>query len=195
MNDETDKINIAVIEGTTRPQRESIKVARFIEKIGKTYDELSVLLVDPVDFNLPGDGNDPEGKDPRYTKITEMADGFFIVTPEYNRSFPGSLKRLLDSELKNYIHKPVVFAGASSGAFGGVRAIESLIHVTREMGMLPSFAEVPVPFVQDAFDEFGNPKDPKIEERVRAAYAELIWLAKATMWAKQNVPNKFHKKD
>ena len=101
------KLHIPVIVGTTRPGRQSLPVAKFIFEIISKMDSVTTELVDPKDFNMPFDGNDKENKDPKYTAITEKADGFFIVVPEYNHSFPGTLKRLLDSELKNYIHKPV----------------------------------------------------------------------------------------
>jgi len=116
-------LQIVVIEGTTRVQRDSIHAARLVAEVGREQKGVEITFVDPVDFHFEGDGNDPEGKNAKYTAITEKADGFFIVTPEYNHSFPGSLKRLLDSELKNYIHKPVAFAGCSSQRWGGVRAI------------------------------------------------------------------------
>ena len=112
-----EKLFIPILVDTTRPKRESVKPARLIEQVGKTIDEIEVLLVDPNDYHFPFDGNDEENKDPRYTELTAKADGFFIVTPEYNHSYPGTLKRMLDSELKNYIHKPVAFAGVSSGVF------------------------------------------------------------------------------
>src|SRR6266404_5897350 len=130
-----DKLTIAVLAGTTRVQRESIKAARYVAEFGKQRSDIDIIFVDPEDFNFPGDGNDPEGKDPRYSEITARADAFFIVTPEYNHSFPGTLKRMLDSELKNYIHKPVAFAGVSNGIFGGARALEALTLTIREMGM------------------------------------------------------------
>src|SRR5690606_9661531 len=129
------KLFIPILQGTTREGRQSINAAELILKVSKEYDEIETILVDPRDFNFPGDGNEPEAKDPRYTDITKRADGFFIVTPEYNHSIPGSLKRMLDSELKNYIHKPVAFAGVSAGPWGGVRAIEALVTTVREMGM------------------------------------------------------------
>ena len=93
-----EKLFIPILIGTTRPKRESVKPARLIEQVGKTIDEIEVLLVDPNDYHFPFDGNDEENKDPRYTELTAKADGFFIVTPEYNHSFPGTLKRMLDSE-------------------------------------------------------------------------------------------------
>lgn len=183
----TEPLNIVVIAGTTRPQRRSIKAARFVEKVGQTFADVKIIFVDPVEFNLPGDGNDPEGKDPRYTAITADADAFFVVTPEYNHSFPGSLKRLLDSELKNYIHKPVAFAGVSDGPWGGVRAIESLVHTVREMGLIATFTDVQFPKVDTLFDEQGNMLDEKYEERVKRAYRELIWMAQVLKWGRANI--------
>jgi NAD(P)H-dependent FMN reductase len=172
-----DKMFILVLAGTTRVQRESIKAARYVAEIGKTYPELEIQLVDPEDFNFPGDGNDPEGKDPRYSELTAKADGFFIVTPEYNHSFPGSLKRMLDSELENYNHKPVAIAGVSNGNWGGVRAVESLVTSVREMGLVATSISAYFPRIQDIFDENGKPKDERIETGVRRTYAEFIWMA------------------
>ena len=99
--DGMSKLTVAVLAGTTREKRESIKAARYVADFGKTLASADIVLVDPKDFQFAGDGNDPEGKDPRYSEITKKADAFFIVTPEYNHSFPGSLKRMLDSELEN----------------------------------------------------------------------------------------------
>ena len=187
---EKDLISIAVLAGTTRVQRKSIYAARLVAEVGRSLEGVEITLVDPVDFDFPGDGNDPEGKDPRYTAITEKADGFFVVVPEYNHSFPGSLKRMMDSELKNYIHKPVAFAGVSNGGWGGVRAIESLVNSVREMGLAATFTDVHFPRVQDLFDDAGKLK-PELEqqqrERVMRTYTELIWMAKTLKWGRENL--------
>src|SRR6185369_6268879 len=148
-----NKLVIAVLAGTTRVQRKSIMAAQYIAEVGRSLPDVEIIFVDPKDFTFPGDGNDPEGKDPRYSEITARADAFFIVTPEYNHSFPGSLKRMLDSELENYIHKPVAFAGVSNGGWGGVRAIEMLVNTVREMGLAVTFTDVHFPRVQDLFDD------------------------------------------
>ena len=176
-----EPITIAVIEGTTRVQRESIKASRWLAAFGRKQPNVDIIFVDPVDFNLPGDGNDLEGKDPRYSAITENADAFFIDTPEYNHSFPGSLKRILDSELATYNHKPVAFAGVSNGSWGGTRAIESLVPAVRETGLVVLSWDVYFPRVQDIFDASGTMK-PEFEERytksVQKLYDELIWMAR-----------------
>lgn len=151
-----DKITVAVLAGTTRVQRQSIKAAHYIADFAGKLPSVDVIFVDPAEFNFPGDGNDPEGKDPRYSAIVAKADAFFIVTPEYNHSFPGSLKRMLDSELELYNHKPVAFAGASNGNWGGVRAVESLLTAVRETGLVSLSWDVYFPHVDKMFNDDGS---------------------------------------
>lgn len=186
------KLFIPVLAGTTREQRKSIFAAQLVYEVSKAYQEVESILIDPKDFTFPGDGNDPEGKDPRYTDITARADGFFIVTPEYNHLIPGSLKRMLDSELKNYIHKPVAFAGVSSGPWGGVRAIEALVTTVREMGMVATFTDVQFPKVQDLFDEQGKLLDEAYIKRIKRSYDELIWMSKVLKTGRENELSQYH---
>ncbi len=187
-----NNLNIAILQGTTRQKRKSIYVSNLILKVGNELEGVTAVLVDPVEFNFPFDGNDEENKDPRYIKITAEADGFFIVTPEYNHGFPGSLKRMLDSELKNYIHKPVAFAGVSSGNWGGIRAVESLVNVVRELGMAATFTDVQFPDVNKIFDESGNLLNNSYVNRIKRAFEELIWMAKVLKWGRENLPGKYH---
>jgi len=180
-------IVIAVLAGTVRPHRQSIKAAQYVADIGHTYSGVEIIFVDPNEFHFPNDGNDPENKDPRYTKITAQADAFFIVTPEYNHGYPGTLKRMLDSEFANYKHKPVAMAGVSNGPWGGVRVCEALLPVLHRTGMVIIQPEVYFPRVQDTFDETGSIK-PEFtvlqESNIRKSYDELIWMARLFKRAK-----------
>lgn len=176
-----DVITVAVLEGTTRAQRESIKVAGYISDFARQLPNVEVICVDPVELNFAGDGDDPEGKDPRYTEIVKQADAFFIVTPEYNHSFPGSLKRMLDSELELYNHKPVAFAGCSNGNWGGVRAIESLVPAVRETGLVVMSWDVYFPYVQRMFEPDGSLKQEyreRYDRNVGKLFTELLLFAR-----------------
>jgi len=180
---------ILVLVGTTRVQRKSRMVAEYVAEIGKKIEGVDIKIVDPDDLELPGDGNDPEAKDSRYTKLTGNADAFFVTVPEYNHSFPGSLKRMLDSELKNYIHKPIAMAGVSSGMWGGVRAVESMLSPIRAMGLVGTYSDV---YFQNSYDLFGKDGKMKEENReryekaTRKAYDELIWMAKTLKQGREN---------
>lgn len=186
----SEKLTIAVLVGTTREKRESIKVARYVAEYGRAINDIEIIFVDPRDFLFSGDGNDPEGKDPRYSEITEKADAFFVVTPEYNHSFPGSLKRMLDSELATYNHKPVAFAGVSDGHWGGVRAIESLVPAIRETGLVAMSWDVYFPNVPDLFDQSGNllseHKD-RYDKQLAKLFRELMWFARMLKHARNEL--------
>lgn len=186
------KIKLAVLLGTTRRNNQSQKVARFVAQVAGEDEDFEVTFVDPGELDLPDDGNDEYAKDPKYTKITEESDAFFIVTPEYNHSFPGTLKRLIDSELKNYIHKPAAIAGVSGGRFAGVRAIELLVPVLREVGLVPTFTDVTVGNVGDAFDEDGQPKDDYIRKSIEDSLTELKWMSRTLSWGRENLESKYH---
>ena len=184
-----EKLVIAVIEGTTRPKRLSINASRFVAGIGKSYPNIELIFVDPREFNFPDDGNDDENRDPRYTAITAQADGFFIVSPEYNHGYPGSLKRMLDSEYENYYHKPVAVAGVSNGNWGGTRMVENLLPTLHTIGLVIAQHTPYFPRVQDIFDEQGV-IHPDLEARysktIRAAWDELILLATALKQVRAN---------
>jgi NAD(P)H-dependent FMN reductase len=176
-----EPLTLAVLAGTTRVQRESIKAARYVADYASMLDGVEVIFVDPQDFNFPGDGNDLEGKDPRYSEIVAKADAFFIVTPEYNHSFPGSLKRMLDSELQLYNHKPVAFAGASDGNWGGVRAVESLLTAIRETGLVALSWDVYFPHVDTMFNDDGSIKEAfreRYERNLSKLFDELLLFAR-----------------
>jgi NAD(P)H-dependent FMN reductase len=176
-----DTITIAVLLGTAREKRESVKAAHYVAEFGKKLENVEIIFVDPRELNLPGDGEDAAAKDPKYSEITARADAFFIVTPEYNHSIPGSLKRMIDSEYSNYKHKPVAVAGVSNGPWGGVRVCEALLPVTHRTGMISIQPEVYFPKIQDIFDEAGQMKTEfaaMYEKNVGNAYQELIWMAR-----------------
>ncbi len=180
-------MNIVIIVGSTRPGRKSIFVAEYIKKVGKDYSGDKFTLVDPIDFPdlLMGRGNDYSN--PKYSKIVEEADAFIIVSPEYNHSFPGALKSILDSELENYIHKPVALVGVSSGRWGGTRVVESLLPVVRELGMVITFADLQFPNVSKIFDENGEIIDTAYEDRVKKSFDELLWMAKTMKHGRDNI--------
>lgn len=181
------KLYIPTIVGTTRPKRQSIHAARLVYNQAKQHSEIDSELLDPNDFHLPYDGNDDENKDPRYTEITSRADAFIIVAPEYNHAYPGSLKRLIDSELQNYNHKPVMLAGVSASGWGGTRVIEALVPVVRELGMVVTHMDINFSTVQNVFDSEGNLLDSNYIGRIDRALEELIWMAKTLRWGRENL--------
>ena len=62
----------------------------------------------------------------------EAADGYLVLTPEYNHSFPGSLKNAIDWHFDEWAYKPVAFVAYGAGS-GGIRAVEQLRLIFPEL--------------------------------------------------------------
>ena len=178
-----ETITIVVLAGAIREERKSIHAARYIADYARQLPDVMVEFVDPQEVDLqPLPGDDHETRDQRYHDITARADAFYIVTPEYNHSYPGSLKRVLDSEFENYYHKPVAIAGASSGRWGGVRACEALLPVMHTLGMPVIKTELYFPRVQEIFDATGTirgDQEASYRENLKRAFDELLLFARA----------------
>ena len=116
------------------------------------------------------------------------ADGLVIVAPEYNHGYPGLLKHVLDTNLKEYVHKAAGIVGVSAGVFGGARVIQNLIPVMRELGLVTIFWDVNFTTVQSRFDDAGNLVDDTFLPRIEKFLDELIWMAEALRYGRAHVP-------
>lgn len=180
------KLNIVVIYGSVRSQRQGIKAARFIVNKLKARKH-NVTFVDPKEYKLPlldkRYSDYKKGKAPakleKLAKLYRKADAFVVVSGEYNHSIPPALSNLLDHFYQEYRFKPSLIVCYSSGPFGGVRALVQLRAMLAEIGMSPIPSVFPVPMVQDAFDGKGKPRDLKSNEWVKKPLDELEWYAEA----------------
>lgn len=184
-----EPVFLPVILGTNRSGRVSEFAARFILSTLKQREDSSTELIDVADFDFPQDDYGTSLKDrfPKYVDTVTRADGFIIVAPEYNHGYSGRLKTVLDLLLPEYRHKAVGIVSVSSSVWGGVRMIENLLPVLRELGMVSSRIDVQFPSAGGAFLPNGQPKDPAYLERTKKFLDETIWLAKSLRWGRKNV--------
>jgi NAD(P)H-dependent FMN reductase len=126
-------------------------------------------------------------KDTRFSETVTRADALIIVAPEYNHGYPGLLKHVLDSNLKEYIHKAVGICGVSAGPFGGTRVIQNLLPVMRELGLVTIFWEVNFSGAQNLFDQHGGLLDNAYIRRIDKFLKELIWMARVLRYGRENV--------
>lgn len=158
-------MKLLIIHGTDRLNSESQKVAYYLKDKTEKSNDFEPILISAA--------NEIEN----YEELVKKANAFLIVTPEYNHGYPGALKMLLDRQLKNYNHKPVAVAGVSSGPWGGVRVIQNLIPVLRELGLVLISKDLQFPYVVNYFDNEGNPIDDKTDSRVKDVLEELAWFS------------------
>ena len=179
-------LDILVVYGSVRQNRQGIKAARFVSNALRGRGH-KADLIDPREVRLPllerMYKEYPKGEAPaeleRLAGQVRGADAFVIVTGEYNHSIPPALSNLLDHFLEEYFWRPSAIVCYSGGPFGGVRAAMQMRAMLGELGM-PSIPSIfPVPKVQDAFDDEGRALDPSFDKRVVRFLDELEWYANA----------------
>jgi NAD(P)H-dependent FMN reductase len=183
-------LSIPVLLGTVRKGRASGHVARFLLEQVHKREHVVTELIDITKISLPIDDAGEAIKDKELSEKMNSADGLVIVAPEYNHSFPGLLKHVLDSNLMEYVHKAVGIAGVSAGSFGGTRVIQNCLAPMRELGFATIFFDVNFSNVFKVFDESGNLLDPSFVRRTEKFLNELIWMAAVLRYGRENIPLK-----
>lgn len=175
-----------VIYGSVRAERQGIRAARYItSEIARRGHE--VVLVDPLTDQLPllerqykeyEPGKAPKTMQ-RLSELFSRADGFVIVSGEYNHGIPPALKNLLDHYLEEYFFRPSAIVSYSGGRYGGVRAAMQLRMVLGELGM-PSISSIlAIPNVSSTFAEDGTPQADYLPKAATRFLDEFDWWANA----------------
>lgn len=180
-------LSIPVILGTTRKGRRSEGAAHFMVSELQKRPGVVTELIDIATLPLPVDDAGEAIKDPGFSAAMTLADALVIVVPEYNRAMPGLLKHVLDSCLKEYIHKAVGLVGVSASVFGGARVIENSLSTLRELGLVTIFWDVNFANAGQAFDESGSLKDQAYVQRADQFLQELIWMARTLRHGREHV--------
>jgi NAD(P)H-dependent FMN reductase len=135
---------IQVISSTTREGRFSERTARWVIQFLRARDDFDVELIDLREYPLPFFDAPPPakaGRDyandevARLGRTLDRADGFIVLTAEYNHGYPAVLKNAMDWTFPEWQRKPIAFVGW--GNVGGARAIEQLRLVAVEFEMAP----------------------------------------------------------
>ncbi len=177
---------IPVLLGSVRTERQGIKAARYMMRLLKQRGHEAVL-VDPLEKPLPMLDRMfkefPAGTAPpvmqELAALYRRADGFVIVTAEYNQSVPPALKNLLDHFLEEYFWRPSAIVSYSAGRFGGVRAAVTLRTVLAEMGMSSVPSVLSIPTIHSALSEDGQAHEPWIDKAAARMLDEFAWYAEA----------------
>jgi NAD(P)H-dependent FMN reductase len=179
-------LDLLVIYGSVRSARQGIKAAKFVLNVCRARGHRATLI-DPMELKLPlldrmykeyPPGQAPEVLE-RLAGQLRAADAFIIVSGEYNHSIPPALSNLLDHFLEEYFWRPSAIVCYSGGAFGGVRAAMQLRAMLCELGTPSIPSLLPIPKVQEAFDDDGNPRDETYHRRAGRFLDELEWYAGA----------------
>lgn len=157
-------MRLAVIVGTTRKNRQTLKQAKWAVQTAQALDGTEVELVDLDDYPMPFF---EEPISPRYNPKRDIDpvaqqwldkvasfDAYIFVTPEYNHSIPGVLKNAFDYMDWQMLRKPSAIV--SHGTVGGARAAMHLKEIISEARGVPIPNFVALAHMSDLIDEVGN---------------------------------------
>jgi NAD(P)H-dependent FMN reductase len=170
------ELKIAIILGSSRPNRVGGIVADWVSDMGGKRGDASFELIDLLDVGLPffDEGLPPatgvyENQHTRdWAARIASFDGFVIVTPEYNHSVPAVLKNALDFVYAEWNNKAAGIV--SYGAASGIRAAEQLRLILAELQV----ATVRAQLTLDSYRDFENFYDFQPAERHAEALNTLL---------------------
>jgi len=178
---------IPVVLGTTRQGRMSAHAAKLIAHEIGGRQGIETQLIDIAQLSLATHDAGEALNDPPFSEKMARADALVLVVPEYNHGYPGLLKHVLDTCLKEYIHKAVGIAGVSAGPFGGAHVIQNLLPVMRELGLMTIFWDVNFSSVQNVFSPEGKLLDEAFLRRIGKFLDELVWMAKTLRHGREQI--------
>src|SRR5213082_2332270 len=173
-------LKIAIIIGSTRPNRNGEAVAKWVYQVAKKRSDAEFELVDIKDFNLPlldepvppimGQYSKPHTK--TWAAKIGSFDAYVFVTPEYNHGTSGALKNAIDFLYREWVNKAAGFVGY--GGASGTRAVENLRLVMGELQVADVKAQVGLSLFTD-FENFSVFKPrPQQEKSVNAMLDQVV---------------------
>jgi NAD(P)H-dependent FMN reductase len=188
-----DSLLVPVLYGSVRSERQGIKAARFM--VRELRDRgCTPVLIDPLEKQLPMLDKmykefEPTDAPPVMRELAELykrADGFCIVSGEYNHGIPPAMKNLLDHFQEEYFWRPAGIVCYSGGRWGGVRAAMQLRMTLAELGMVTIPTLCPIANVGEAFDNDGVPTDPRMHTQAVEFLDEFVWFMEALRDRRKN---------
>lgn len=190
---EGDRLRLVVIVGSTRSGRFGPTVAHWFTARARKRRDLDIDLVDLAEARLPEILTDHDETIPPQVRALAprlaAADGFVVVTPEYNRSFPAALKTAIDWYHEEWQAKPVAFVSYGRES-GGLHAAAALRQVFAELHAVAIRDGISLPNYWDQFAADGSwPKATAVcNSSVNTTLDQLSWWARALRDARARRP-------
>ncbi|SEG85636.1 NAD(P)H-dependent FMN reductase [Thermomonospora echinospora] len=167
-------LRVAVVIGSTREGRIGDAVGRWFVGVAGRCEGVELEVLDLLDHELPV--RHPGAVTPQMAAFAGrigQADGFVVVTPEYNRSFPASLKQAIDCAYDEWRAKPVGFVSYGY-RFAGLYAVEQLRPVFTELHVVTMPGAVHIDLRHCDFAR-GRPPDEGLVHEAETMLGQLIW--------------------
>jgi NAD(P)H-dependent FMN reductase len=183
-------LDLPILMGSVRAERRSAWVARYVHALLATRPGVETRLWDPAALPFGNLVRREWEMTERPAAVDEFvlamghADGFVLVTPEYNFGMPGTLKNLIDHVFDEWNRKPFGFVTVG-GVSGGIRAQDQLRQVISGVRAVTIPAAIPVQHVEKTWSENGPLADRNDwDSRFDQFFVELEWYARALQSAR-----------
>lgn len=191
------KNRLVVVVGSVREGRFGPVVTSWFAEQASTHGGFDVEVVDLADFEIPlalpaappkyaGDSYPRPAAMAGLTARLDAADAFVLVTPEYNHSYPASLKAAIDWHFTQWVAKPVAFV-SYGGAAGGRHAVLHLENVLTELHAVTVRDGLAFPNYFLSWDG-GQPADATAAGYAKTLLDQLAWWASALRKARAETP-------
>ena len=104
------------------------------------------------------------------------AEKFIFIMPEYNGSYPGVLKAMIDiSDIKeSWWHKKALLVGVSTGRAGNLRGMDHITGLLNHMRIIVHPNKLPLSNIDKIMDEDGTITDKATLQAMDQQVAEFI---------------------
>lgn len=174
-------MNITILNGTSRINNQSQHAAQAVataveaadKNVTVTRTNVGEHLAEPVTVPPWGEGG-ADSKPTSWKQLVAATDRFVFVLPEYNHSFPGEWKLLMDSLFKEYAGKVVYIVAVGGGQFAGARVMEHVLPVLVNFQFVIANDRLHISHASKTFASDGSLADPETQKRVTTFASAVV---------------------
>lgn len=150
-----------IISATNRPNSNTAKVAQHYQtQLAAKKFQSSILSLTDLPHNLMATDLYGQRSDTfaPIQALINQTEKFIFVIPEYNGSFPGVLKLLIDAcdFPQSFYDKKAALVGLSSGKYGNIRGIDHFTGVCHYINLQVMSLKLHIPNIRTELNETGN---------------------------------------
>ena len=163
---------ITIISGSNRQDNNTKKVALEYQRLLRERNvEACILALDEVDMTIRN-----ETFIEKENELLTPAEKFIIIMPEYNGSYPGILKLMIDNTdvAKVWWHKKVLLTGVSTGRAGNLRGMEHLGGSLLHLKMMVHYNRLPISVVNKLMNDLGRFSDEPTLKTINTQLDEFL---------------------
>jgi len=178
--------HVEILSSSVRNGRSSHRVALFFKKFIEENKLATATILDLNEYQFPifeerlRFQSNPTPNTLEFASRIKRSDGVIIVTPEYNGSFPASIKNVVDLLYDEWYRKPIGISTVSSGGFAGTQVLIALQFVLWKIKAWTVPSQFPIANVDKSFDELGNATDAQATNKRASIFVhDILWCIEA----------------